>query len=92
MHKGRAGAPSSYLTPAILVTLFCFLPTGIAAIVFASQVQSKWTVGDFAGAAEASRKARLFVIVSVAVGFLAWVVFLAIGFASGPSTTTAPTP
>ncbi|WP_159036719.1 MULTISPECIES: CD225/dispanin family protein [Streptomyces] len=80
------------MTPAILVTLFCFLPTGIAAIVFASQVQSKWTVGDFAGAAEASRKARLYVVVSVLAGCLAWVILIAIGFASTPSTPTAPTP
>ncbi|RKT07219.1 interferon-induced transmembrane protein [Streptomyces sp. 3211.6] len=92
MYEGRVGAPASYLTPAILVTLFCFLPTGIAAIVFASQVQSKWTVGDFAGAAEASRKARLYVVVSVLAGCLAWVILIAIGFASTPSTPTAPTP
>ncbi|MET9465891.1 CD225/dispanin family protein [Streptomyces sp. NPDC006544] len=80
------------MTPAILVTLFCFLPTGIAAIVFASQVQGKWTAGDFAGAAEASRKARLFVILSLAFGCLVWLILLAIGFASDPGTTTTPTP
>ncbi|MFD5329377.1 CD225/dispanin family protein [Streptomyces sp. NPDC127092] len=80
------------MTPAILVTLFCFLPTGIAAIVFASQVQGKWTAGDFAGAAESSRKARLYVIVSVVAGCLAWVILLAIGFATDPGTNTTPTP
>src|SRR5215813_14996770 len=39
-------AIQTYLVPAILVTLFCFLPTGVAAIVFASQVSSKRDAGD----------------------------------------------
>ncbi|MER7467011.1 CD225/dispanin family protein [Streptomyces sp. NPDC097981] len=77
------------MTGAILVTLFCFLPTGIAAIVFASQVPAKWNEGDFAGAAEASRKARLFVIVSLVAGLLAWAVIIAIGMSTGTNTTTS---
>src|SRR5215831_17129130 len=41
----------TYLVPAILVTLFCFLPTGIAAIVYATQVSKKRDAGDYIGAA-----------------------------------------
>jgi Interferon-induced transmembrane protein len=46
----------TYLVPAILVTLFCFFPTGIAAIVFAAQVSSKRDAGDYIGAARASKQ------------------------------------
>jgi len=49
----------NYLPQAILVTLFCCMPFGIAAIVFASQVNSKVTSGDFAGATASSDKAKL---------------------------------
>lgn len=65
-----ATAPSiqTYMLPAILVTLFCFLPTGIAAIVFASQVSSKRKAGDYKGAVRASKRARLWTIASLAVG------------------------
>lgn len=68
LWQGARPTINSYLIPAILVTLFCFLPTGIAAIVFASQVSSKISVGDYAGATEASKKARLWTIVSLVVG------------------------
>ena len=73
--QGATAQPiQTYLVPAILVTLFCFLPTGIAAIVYATQVSSKRGAGDYIGAARASKQARMWTIVSVAVG----VVFIAI--------------
>ncbi|MFI7358795.1 CD225/dispanin family protein [Streptomyces avidinii] len=76
------------MTGAILVTLFCFLPTGIAAIVFASQVSDKWKAGDAVGAAESARKARFWVIVSVVVGCLIWVLLFVVGLFADTSTTT----
>ena len=42
---------------AILSTLFCCLPLGIASIVFAAQVNSKYAAGDIAGAQDSSEKA-----------------------------------
>jgi hypothetical protein len=53
---------------AILTTIFCFWPTGIAAIVFAAQVNSKFNQGDFQGAQNSSSKARTFAIVSACIG------------------------
>lgn len=53
------GSVPNYLVQAILVTLFCCLPLGIVAIVFAAQVNSKLTVGDFYGAQESSNKAKM---------------------------------
>ena len=68
--------PQTWMIPAVLVTLFCFLPTGIAAIVYASQVTSKQNVGDYAGAAAASDKAKLWVIVSVVLGVILGILIL----------------
>lgn len=50
--------PDSYLGPAILVTMFCFLPFGIVGIVYACQVDSKWAVGDWAGAEMSAKSAQ----------------------------------
>lgn len=51
--------PSTYLAQAILVTVFCCQPLGIVAIVYAAQVNSKLTAGDYVGAADSSAKARI---------------------------------
>jgi ribosomal protein L40E len=59
---------SNYLVPAILVTVLCCLPTGIAAIVFAAQVNTKLAAGDVAGAQESSRKAKMWCWISAAAG------------------------
>ncbi len=62
--------PSTYLAPAILSTLCCCLPFGIVAIVFASQVDSKWQAGDPAGARDASSKAKLWFWIAFGLGFV----------------------
>ena len=49
----------SYLLPAILCTLFCCLPFGIAGIVFAAQANSKAQQGDLNGASLAASRAKL---------------------------------
>lgn len=68
--------PESYLVWAILATVLCCLPLGIPAIVFATQVNSKWMAGDFAGAHDASRKAKLFTIWSAVIGVVAVVLYV----------------
>jgi hypothetical protein len=60
---------------AILVTLFCCLPFGIVAIVYAAQVDGKAAAGDYGAAQEASNKARTWSWVSFGLGLamiLAW--------------------
>jgi uncharacterized membrane protein HdeD (DUF308 family) len=78
--------PPTYLVWAILVTLFCFLPTGIVAIVFASQVGTKWAAGDAAGAVDSSNKAKTWSIVSAVVGIVFGLVVFGLA-ASGGNTT-----
>lgn len=58
----------NYLVQSILVTVFCCLPSGIAAIIFSSQVNTKLAAGDFEGALESSKKAKLWCWVSFGIG------------------------
>jgi hypothetical protein len=58
----RPAKPDNYLVWAILTTILCCLPLGIISIIFAAQVDSKYATGDYKGAAESSRKAKLFAI------------------------------
>jgi hypothetical protein len=82
---GAQATIPNYMIAAILVTIFCFLPTGIAAIVFASQVDTKLAAGDRAGALEASNKAKTWVIVSVVAGIVLGIGVFAIAFSDASS-------
>jgi len=65
----------------VAMTLLCCPVTGVPAIVFASQVQSKQQVGDIAGALKASKNAKLWCWISVATGLIMYVltvIFLAL--------------
>ncbi len=79
----------NYLVWAILVTLFCFLPTGIVAIVYASQVGSKLTAGDVPGAMDSSRKAKMWTIISAVAGIVLGILLVAgsVGTTTSPSFT-----
>jgi hypothetical protein len=87
--SGWPGGPPrplrTYMVPAVLSTLLCFLPTGIAAIVYASQVASKQQVGDYAGALAASQKAKTWVIVTVVLGLIVDIIVIASLSSSGSS-------
>jgi hypothetical protein len=50
--------PDNYLVWAILSTLFCCLPLGVASIVFAAQVDGKYNSGDYAGAVDLRTRQR----------------------------------
>ena len=68
--------PNNFLVPAILVTLFCCLPAGIVSIVYAAQVNSKWTAGDVAGAQTAAKNAKTWTFVSLGVGLVFIVLYV----------------
>lgn len=71
------GTVPNYLVQSILVTLFCCLPLGIVAIVFAAQVNSKLAVGDIYGAQEASDKAKMWCWWSFGLGLAGVVIYIA---------------
>ncbi len=74
--------PDSYLVWSILATVFCCLPFGIAGIVYASRVDSYWVQGYYEAAYKASKKARLYTIISVLCAIIPYVV-LFIAFSVG---------
>ena len=67
-----AATVPNYLVFAILATVFCCLPAGVPAIVYAAQVNGKLQMGDWAGAQVASNNAKLWCMISGGLG-LAWV-------------------
>ena len=76
--NGNATNIPNYLVGAILATLFCCLPFGIPAIIFATQVNSKIAAGDIDGAMKASKNAKTWTFVSVGAGLLATVFWILI--------------
>ena len=72
----KAPDVSSYLIPAILVTLCCCVPLGIPAIVFAAQVEGRLAGGDVEGAMESSRRAKRWCWIALASGLAVGVLYL----------------
>ena len=64
------GSVKNYLIESILCLLFCGGLIAIPAIIYASQVDSKLSQGDYQGAVAASNSAKLWCMISVGV----WVV------------------
>jgi uncharacterized membrane protein YvbJ len=63
-----AATVQNYLVFAILATVFCCLPAGIPAIIYAAQVNSKLQAGDLAGAQAASNNAKMWCLISLGFG------------------------
>lgn len=57
-NRPQEPMPSTYLGWSIAATFLCCLPAGIVAIIFASQVSSKWACGDYAGAKRSASLAK----------------------------------
>lgn len=100
---GGYGAPGGAKPPTYLVwgilsaiggVLFCLIggvPTAIASIVYARQVDTKWSAGDQAGAQQASRNARTWAIVSTVLDVIG-VIIVIIVFGAGLHSATTGTP
>lgn len=88
---GHGGTPPpNHLVWAILSTLFCCLPLGIASIVFAAQVNGKYSAGDYQGAQESSRKARQFALWATIAGVIVGILYAVLIFAGVVSSDTSP--
>lgn len=72
----------NYLWQSIVVTLCCCLPLGIVAIIFAAQVNDKLRQGDYAGAMEASKKAKMFCLIALGLGLVVLALYAIFGGAT----------
>jgi len=75
------GTPANipnYLVMAI-ISLFCCLPLGIVAVIFAAQVNNKVAAGDTAGALDASKKATIGLGLAGIICYVLFVVIMGVG-------------
>jgi hypothetical protein len=72
----------NYLVQSILVTIFCCLPLGIAAIIQAAQVNSKLQAGDYEGAVLASSEAKKYCMWSLYAGIAVFIIYFILGLIS----------
>ncbi|MCQ0112976.1 CD225/dispanin family protein [Zhouia amylolytica] len=80
--ENKPEKPKNYLALSIISTILCCLPAGIVSIVYATKVDSAYAMGEYDRAANASKNAKTWAIVSIAVAALFWVLYIAIfGFA-----------
>lgn len=79
VRRGYIPRVPNHLVWAIFSVLF-FLPSGIAAVIYASRVDGLLASGHVAGAWEASAKSKVWCIVSTVI-FMVWVVVLAAALA-----------
>lgn len=62
-----------WLIPSILSIVCCAWPLGIPALIFAIRANSSKKRGDMAAATQQAKMARLFVILSAALGIVVWI-------------------
>jgi len=76
----------NYLVFAILATVFCCLPAGIPAIIYAAQVNGTLQAGDVAGAQVASNNAKMWCLISLGLGLgivALYAIMIMLGLLSG---------
>lgn len=76
--ESRPQRPDTNLVWAILSTIFCCLPFGIASIVYAAQVDGLYSRGEYAAAQAASDKALKFAKISAIVAVACWLLYILI--------------
>ncbi|MFV2197874.1 CD225/dispanin family protein [Nocardiopsis sp. LOL_012] len=71
--------PKNYLVYNILGLFGCLSVLNIIGLIFALQVDSKWRMGDYIGAEEAAKTAKIMGIIGL-VGFILLIAFLVVYF------------
>lgn len=77
------GPINNYLVPAILVTLCCCLPFGIVAIIYAAQVNTKLGMGDYFGAEQSAKQAKMWTWIAFGCGIVAGIIWFTVSFSAG---------
>ena len=76
-----AGHVPNHLVKAIIATLCCCMPAGVAGIVYAAQVDGHLRSGDLAAAQESSKKANFWSNLAIAGGFIVVIFYILVGLA-----------
>ena len=65
-----------YLILSIISTLCCCLPCGVVGIVFSAKINSAMLAGNLEEAQNNAKMARIWIIVSFAIGLLTWLIYM----------------
>lgn len=65
-----------YLILSIISTLCCCLPFGVVGIVFSAKINSAMMAGNLEEAQNNAKMARIWIIVSFAIGLLTWLIYM----------------
>lgn len=65
-----------YLILSIISTLCCCLPFGVVGIVFSTKINSAMLAGNLEEAQNNAKMARIWIIVSFAIGLLTWLIYM----------------
>lgn len=77
--------PDNYLIWAILVTVLCCLPLGVASIIYSVKVGSLYAQGDYNGAVDASQKAKKFAMIGGIGGLVFIIIYVIFAVIAGAS-------
>lgn len=82
-HPKRPPMPRNYLLWSVLTTILCCFAAGIVALVFSTQVTSRYYRGDYAGAEQASRNAQIWIIASIVLSVISNTLYVPLMLISG---------
>jgi len=75
--RGGGGDRSTYLVQAILCTLFCCMPLGVVAIVYAAMASGKFSSGDYRGGRQNAESAKQWCWASLLLGIGVVLIYVA---------------
>ena len=77
-QNDKSTPPVSMIGYAWLVTIFCFFPTGIVALIYSYKSKKSWKTGDNNSAHEFGRRAKMWTGVTFFIGVICYGLFLAL--------------
>jgi type II secretory pathway pseudopilin PulG len=76
--SSTAEMPKNYLIPSIVLLILSILPFSVVPIVYATQVAGKYDRGDYAGAEQASSRAKLWCQINAGIVAVFWVILVGV--------------
>ena len=76
--EAKPTRPPNYLALAIISTILCCIVPGIVSIIYSTQVNSAYDMGDYDKAMRASKNAKTWGIVAIAIAAVGWIIYIAI--------------